>query len=78
MRSFVSCATTCDRDLDTLICADAVNSKAVDTALAKFGASIEGLSPKDFAEHDNFFRMGRLPVTVDIMPKVSGVEFEET
>jgi hypothetical protein len=30
-------------------------------ALAKFGAPVEGLSAKDFAEHDNFFRMGTPP-----------------
>jgi hypothetical protein len=46
-------------------------------ALSKFGAPIEGLSAKDFAEPDSFFRMGTPPVMVDIMPKISGVEFEE-
>jgi len=65
------------KDLDILIGADAENSKAVYAALAKFGAPIEGLSAKDFAEPDNFFRMGTPPVMVDIMPKISGVEFEE-
>ena len=65
------------KDLDILIGADAENGKAVLTALAKFGAPIEGLSAKDFAEPDNFFRMGTPPVMVDIMPKISGVEFEE-
>ena len=59
------------KDLDILIGADAENSKAVLTALAKFGAPIEGLSAKDFAEPDNFFRMGTPPVMVDIMPKIS-------
>jgi hypothetical protein len=65
------------KDLDILIGADAENSKAVYAALAKFGAPIEGLSAKDFAQPDNFFRMGTPPVMVDIMPKISGVEFEE-
>ena len=65
------------KDLDILIGADAENSKAVYAALAKFGAPIEGLSAKDFVEPDNFFRMGTPPVMVDIMPKISGVEFEE-
>jgi hypothetical protein len=60
-----------------LLCADAENSNAVFAALAKFGAPIEGLSAKDFTEPDNFFRMGTPPVMVDIMPKISGVEFEE-
>jgi len=65
------------KDLDILIGADAENSKAVYAALAKFGAPIEGMSAKDFAEPDNFFRMGSPPVMVDIMPKISGVEFEK-
>ena len=65
------------KDLDILIGADAENSKGVYAALAKFGAPIEGLSAKDFAEPDNFFRMGTPPVMVDIMPKISGVEFEQ-
>ena len=65
------------KDLDILIGADAENGKAVYAALAKFGAPIGGLSAKDFAEPDNFFRMGTPPVMVDIMPKITGVEFEE-
>ena len=44
---------------------------------AKFGAPIEGIGAMDFAEPDSFFRMGTPPVMVDIMPKISGVEFEE-
>jgi hypothetical protein len=44
-----------------LIGADAQNSKAVYSALAKFGAPVEGISAKDFAEPDNFFRMGTPP-----------------
>jgi hypothetical protein len=65
------------KDLDILIGVDAGNSRAVYAALAKFGAPIEGLSAKDFAEPDNFFRMGTPPVMVDIMPKISGVEFDK-
>ena len=52
------------KDLDILIGANAENSKAVFAALVKFGAPIEGLSAKDFAEPDNFFRMGAPPVMV--------------
>jgi hypothetical protein len=65
------------KNLDILVGADAENSKAVFAALARFGAPVEGLSAKDFAEPDNFFRMGTPPVMIDIMPKISGVEFEE-
>ena len=63
------------KDLDVLISGDAENSRAVYAALAKFGAPVEGLSAKDFTEPGNFFRMGTPPVMVDIMPKISGVEF---
>ena len=65
------------KDLDILIGADAENGKAVYAALVKFGVPLEGLSAMDFTEPDNFFRMGTPPVMVDIMPKISGVEFEE-
>src|ERR1700704_5967055 len=65
------------KDLDVLISADAENSRAVYAALAKFGAPVEGLSAKDFTEPGNFFRMGTPPVMVDIIPKISGVEFED-
>jgi hypothetical protein len=36
------------------------------------------LSAKDFAEPDNFFRMGTPPVMVDFMPKISGGGSVET
>jgi hypothetical protein len=65
------------KDLDILISADPENSRAVYFALAKFGAPLEGLSANDFADPENFFRMGTPPVMVDIMPKIMGVEFED-
>lgn len=64
------------KDIDILIGQDAVNSEAVFAALREFGAPIAGLAPKDFTEPDNFFRMGSPPVMVDLMPRISGVEFE--
>jgi hypothetical protein len=64
------------KDLDILISADAENSQAVYSALAKFGAPLEGLSANDFADPENFFRMGTPPVMVDIMPRITGVEFD--
>jgi hypothetical protein len=38
---------------------------------------VEGLSHKDFMEPGNFFRMGTPPVMVDILPNISGVNFDE-
>lgn len=64
------------KDMDILIGPDAGNAKAVYAALAKFGAPLEGLKAQDLTEPDAFFRMGSPPVMVDIMPRISGVDFE--
>ena len=64
------------KDLDILVKADAENGKAVFTALAEFGAPLQGLTPADFAEPGSFFRMGRAPVGVDILTTIPGVEFD--
>ncbi|HVS75989.1 MAG TPA: hypothetical protein VHE11_03580 [Steroidobacteraceae bacterium] len=55
----------------------AENSKAVFAALSQFGAPLEGLTHKDFMEPGNFFRMGTPPVMVDILPNISGVDFDQ-
>lgn len=65
------------KDLDILISADAENSRAVYSALTKFGAPLAGLRAEDFMDPGNFFRMGTPPVMVDIMPKISGIEFDD-
>ncbi|MGH8305532.1 MAG: nucleotidyl transferase AbiEii/AbiGii toxin family protein, partial [Steroidobacteraceae bacterium] len=65
------------KDLDVLIGADAANAAAVHAALAQFGAPLEGLTPQDFTEPGSFFRMGTPPVMVDILPCISGVDFDE-
>jgi hypothetical protein len=65
------------RDLDILIKADAENGRAVFAALAQFGAPLEGLSSQDLIEPSSFHRMGMPPVMVDILPRISGVDFEE-
>jgi hypothetical protein len=65
------------KDLDILISADIENSRAIYAALAQFGAPVEGMSPADFTEPDNFFRMGTPPVMVDILPRISCVDFDE-
>jgi hypothetical protein len=47
------------KDIDILIKADADNARALHAALVKFGAPMQGLTPKSFAEPGKFFRMGR-------------------
>ncbi len=64
------------KDLDILIKADATNAKALFAALAKFGAPLEGLAPEDFIEKGKFYRMGHPPLMIDILPEISGVDFD--
>jgi hypothetical protein len=64
------------KDIDLLVKPDPENAKAVYTALADFGAPLEGLAAADFADRRKFFRMGREPVMVDILPEIEGVDFD--
>src|SRR5882724_12020658 len=64
------------KDIDLLIKPDAENAKAVYAALAKFGAPLEGLTAEDFNDRGKFFRMGREPIMVDILPEIDGVDFD--
>ena len=64
------------QDIDILIAADLENAGAVFTALREFGAPLEELTPSDFAAPGKFFRMGRAPVIVDILPEIKGVDFD--
>src|SRR6266700_1697945 len=64
------------KDIDLLIQPDAENAKAVYAALAKFGAPLEGLTAEDFADRGKFFRMGREPVMIDILPEIDGIDFD--
>jgi len=64
------------KDIDLLIKLDPDNARAVYAALASFGAALQGLKAEDFIERGKFFRMGRAPVMVDILPEIAGVDFD--
>lgn len=64
------------RDIDLFIKADPVNAHATYAALAEFGATLEGIRPEDFADRSSFFRFGRDPRGVDILPDIPGVDFD--
>lgn len=64
------------KDLDLLIKPDAANARKVFAALAQFGAPLQGMTAADFAEPGPFFRMGREPVSVDILTDIPGVDFD--
>lgn len=52
------------------------NAKAVFAALSDFGVPLESMTVADFADRSKFFRMGREPVMVDILPELEGVDFD--
>ena len=64
------------KDIDLWIQPEAENGKAVYRALAEFGAPLEGLTAEDFSNRSKFFRMGREPVMIDILPEIEGGDFE--
>ncbi len=63
-------------DIDLFIRPDTENAKAVYAALAEFGASLQGIRVEDFADRRSFFRFGREPNCVDILPAIPGVDFD--
>lgn len=65
------------KDLDLFIQPEIENAKAVFAALAKFGAPLAGMKPEDFTDLGSFFRIGSAPHMVEILPRISGVEFDE-
>lgn len=63
------------KDLDLLVKPDATNAAALHRALVSFGAPVEGFTPAELVERSKFFRFGRPPIAVDILPEIDGVEF---
>jgi hypothetical protein len=64
------------KDIDLFIKADPANAQAIYDALASFGAPLENISAADFADPGNFFRFGRDPQGIDILPEIPGLDFE--
>jgi hypothetical protein len=62
------------KDLDLFIKADAANAQALYDALTAFGAPLQGIRPEEFADRSNFFRFGRDPRGIHILPDLPGVE----
>lgn len=65
------------KDLDIWIDRGEHNARKVFRALAQFGAPLDKLSDRDFAEPDIVFQIGVEPLRIDILTDISGVEFAE-
>lgn len=64
------------KDLDLFVQPDPDNGKAIYSALAQFGAPLAELTPDDFVKRGFFFRMGKAPLMIEILPDIKGVEFD--
>ncbi|HWA94138.1 MAG TPA: DUF6036 family nucleotidyltransferase [Terracidiphilus sp.] len=64
------------QDIDLLIHIDPANADAVFLALSDFGSPLGGVTPEDFKDKSSFFRFGRDPHTIDLLPEIPGVDFE--
>ncbi len=64
-------------DIDLWIRPSAVDADRVWLALKRFRAPLAKMSARDFELPDLVYRMGVAPQRVNLLPSVSGVEFEE-
>jgi hypothetical protein len=65
------------KDLDVWVRAGAANAPRVFHALQAFGAATDNLSPDDFAQPGTVVQLGIAPARIDILTRVSGLEFED-
>ncbi|MGA3069986.1 MAG: DUF6036 family nucleotidyltransferase [Terracidiphilus sp.] len=63
------------KDIDLWIRTDPENANSVFQALAEFGAPIAGMTPHDFMD-GTVFQMGQPPKRIDILQRVSGLDFD--
>ena len=64
-------------DLDIWILADAENARRVYAALVEFGAPVAEMKPDEFAEYGMIVQIGVAPCRVDIISKISGVNYAD-
>lgn len=64
-------------DLDIWVRATPDNARRVLEALRAFGAPLFDLSLEDLSRPETVFQIGVVPVRVDILTSISGVDFEE-
>jgi hypothetical protein len=63
------------KDLDLFIKADTANAAAAFQALASFGAPLTGIAVDDLANPEKFFRFGKEPIAIDVLPGIA-VDFD--
>lgn len=64
-------------DLDLWIRPEPKNARRVMTALAEFGAPVQGLSESDLTSADLVFQIGIAPLRIDVLTAIDAVEFDD-
>ncbi|MCM8799195.1 MAG: hypothetical protein NC900_00490 [Candidatus Omnitrophica bacterium] len=64
------------KDLDIWIRPDLKNAQRVYEALKEFGAPLKGITIKDFTNKNLFYQLGVVPIRVDIMMGIKGLDFD--
>lgn len=65
------------RDLDVWVEATRENAAAVFSALGRFGAPTEQVTPADFERPGTIYQIGVPPRRIDLMTSIAGVRFED-
>jgi len=65
------------KDLDVFVDISDDNAQRVFSALAFFGAPLEGYTPKDFQDVSYGFQFGQPPSRIDVLLAIDAVSFEE-
>jgi len=64
------------KDIDIFVRAAPENASSLIKALARFGAPLSDVSESDFSTEGVVFQIGNSPRRIDILTRISGVEFE--
>ncbi len=64
------------KDIDVFVRASPDNASSLMRALARFGAPLEDISATDFESEGIVFQIGNSPRRIDILTRISGIDFE--
>lgn len=64
------------KDIDFLVNASSENAAHLMRALGRFGAPLDQVSATDFSTEGIVFQIGSAPRRIDILTRISGVDFE--
>ncbi|MEO6080491.1 MAG: nucleotidyl transferase AbiEii/AbiGii toxin family protein [Steroidobacteraceae bacterium] len=65
------------KDIDILVRPTRDNASSLMRALSRFGAPLGGVSADDFSTEGVVFQIGNSPRRIDILTRISGVEFQQ-